>query len=50
MMAALLTNSIQMATPFEALAAEICEPESSMFSMPILLLVALIGATVGGSD
>ncbi|EFH61272.1 hypothetical protein ARALYDRAFT_478824 [Arabidopsis lyrata subsp. lyrata] len=47
-MAALLTNSIQMATPFEALAAEICEPESSMFSMPILLLVALIGATVGG--
>jgi len=47
-MAVLLTNSLQMATPLEALAAEICEPESSMFSMPILLLVALIGATVGG--
>ncbi|XP_010487198.1 PREDICTED: protein FLUORESCENT IN BLUE LIGHT, chloroplastic [Camelina sativa] len=47
-MAVLLTNSLQMATPLEALAAETCEPESSMFSMPILLLVALVGATVGG--
>ncbi|XP_023641524.1 protein FLUORESCENT IN BLUE LIGHT, chloroplastic isoform X2 [Capsella rubella] len=47
-MALLFTNSLQMATPLEALAAETCEPESSMFSMPILLLVALIGATVGG--
>ncbi|XP_010465293.1 PREDICTED: protein FLUORESCENT IN BLUE LIGHT, chloroplastic-like [Camelina sativa] len=42
-MAVLLTNS-----PLEALAAETCEPERSMFSMPILLLVALVGATVGG--
>ncbi|CAE6133136.1 unnamed protein product [Arabidopsis arenosa] len=49
-MAVFLTNSLQIATPLEALAAEICEPESSMFSMPILLLVALIGATVGESQ
>ncbi|KAJ0264027.1 Protein FLUORESCENT IN BLUE LIGHT [Hirschfeldia incana] len=47
-MAALLTNSFLMGTPLEALAAEICEPESSIFNMPLLLLVALVGATVGG--
>ncbi|KAL0743684.1 hypothetical protein Bca4012_085197 [Brassica carinata] len=47
-MAVLLTNSILMGTPLEALAAEVCEPENSMFSMPILSLVALVGATVGG--
>ncbi|CAN7001498.1 hypothetical protein BRARA_E02713 [Brassica rapa] len=40
--------SLLMGTPLEALAAEMCEPESSMFSMPFLLLVALVGATVGG--
>ncbi|KAF8110522.1 hypothetical protein N665_0083s0084 [Sinapis alba] len=47
-MAVLLTNSILMGTPLEALAVEVCEPENSMFSMPILSLVALVGATVGG--
>ncbi|VVA97581.1 unnamed protein product [Arabis nemorensis] len=47
-MAVLLTNSLLMSTPLEALAAEICEPENSMFSMPVLSLVALVGATVGG--
>ncbi|KAG2315695.1 hypothetical protein Bca4012_066505 [Brassica carinata] len=48
-MAVLLTNSFLMGTPLEALAAtEICEPESSIFNMPVLLLVALVGATVGG--
>ncbi|ESQ48577.1 hypothetical protein EUTSA_v10021156mg [Eutrema salsugineum] len=47
-MAVMLTNSLLMGTPLEALAAEVCEPESSMFSMPVLSLVALIGATVGG--
>ncbi|CAF1704427.1 hypothetical protein HID58_053778 [Brassica napus] len=47
-MAVLLTNSLLMGTPLEALAAEICEPESSIFNMPVLLLVALVGATVGG--
>ncbi|XP_033142337.1 protein FLUORESCENT IN BLUE LIGHT, chloroplastic isoform X3 [Brassica rapa] len=46
--AVLLTNSLLMGTPLEALAAEICEPESSIFNMPVLLLVALVGATVGG--
>lgn len=49
-MAVLLTNSLMMGTPLEALAAEICEPESSMFSMPVLSLVALVGAIVGGSN
>ncbi|CAN8259409.1 unnamed protein product [Cochlearia groenlandica] len=32
-----------MCTPPEALAAEICEQESSMFRMPVLSLVALVG-------
>lgn len=49
MLAMFLTNSLLMGTPLEALAAEVCEPESSMFSMPVLSLVALVGATVGGS-
>ncbi|KAF8090352.1 hypothetical protein N665_0478s0013 [Sinapis alba] len=49
-MAVLFTNSLLMGTPLEALAAaEICVPEeSSIFNMPVLLLVALVGATVGG--
>ncbi|KAJ0249321.1 Protein FLUORESCENT IN BLUE LIGHT [Hirschfeldia incana] len=48
-MAVLLTNSLLIGTPLEALAAtDICEPESSIFNMPVLLLVALVGATVGG--
>ncbi|XP_022572135.1 protein FLUORESCENT IN BLUE LIGHT, chloroplastic isoform X2 [Brassica napus] len=47
-MTVLLTNSLMIGTPLEALAAEICEPESSIFNMPVLLLVALVGATVGG--
>lgn len=28
--------------------AETCEGDNSAFNMPLLLLVALIGATVGG--
>ncbi|KFK38766.1 hypothetical protein AALP_AA3G157800 [Arabis alpina] len=47
-MAVILTNSLLMCTPLEAFAAEICEKENSMFSMPVLSLVALVGATVGG--
>ncbi|OWM86049.1 hypothetical protein CDL15_Pgr027275 [Punica granatum] len=43
----LTCNALMLATPFQAL-AETCEAESSFFNMPILLLVALIGATVGG--
>lgn len=49
-MAMMLTNTLLMSTPLEAIAAEICESESSMFSMPVLSLVALVGATVGGSN
>ncbi|GJX10460.1 tetratricopeptide-like helical domain-containing protein [Tanacetum coccineum] len=43
------TNVLLLAAPLEAM-AETCETEPSLFSMnmPLLLLVALIGATVGG--
>ncbi|XP_010552254.1 PREDICTED: protein FLUORESCENT IN BLUE LIGHT, chloroplastic isoform X2 [Tarenaya hassleriana] len=45
---ALITNALMMGTPLEAL-AETCEPQqTSFFNMPLLLLVALVGATVGG--
>ncbi|KAI3727373.1 hypothetical protein L1987_67187 [Smallanthus sonchifolius] len=42
-------NALLLTTPLEAL-AETCEADQSIFSMnmPLLLLVALIGATVGG--
>lgn len=43
----LFTNSFMLSTPPEAL-AETCEAENSFFNMPLLLFVALIGATVGG--
>lgn len=46
----LLTNVFALAVPLEAI-AETCEAEQSLFfniNMPLLLLVALIGATVGG--
>ncbi|KAL9267401.1 FLUORESCENT IN BLUE LIGHT, chloroplastic-like protein [Drosera capensis] len=45
--AVLLANALVMAAPFEAL-AETCEADNSFFNMPLLLSVALIGATVGG--
>ncbi|KAJ4898070.1 hypothetical protein Rs2_24864 [Raphanus sativus] len=49
-MAVLFTNSLLIGTPLQALSADICEPpESSVFNMPLLLLVALVGGTVGGS-
>ncbi|GAB2268967.1 hypothetical protein Dimus_003902 [Dionaea muscipula] len=44
---ALLINALLMAVPLEAI-AETCEAETSLFNMPLLLLVALVGATVGG--
>ncbi|XP_038683067.1 protein FLUORESCENT IN BLUE LIGHT, chloroplastic-like [Tripterygium wilfordii] len=47
MMGLLVINAFTLATPFEAL-AEKCEAENSVFNMPLLLFVALIGATVGG--
>lgn len=44
-----VTNVLLLATPLDAM-AETCETEQSLLSMnmPLLLLVALIGATVGG--
>lgn len=47
LMTFLVTNALMFTTPFEAL-AETCEATNSFFNMPLLLFVALIGATVGG--
>jgi len=41
------SNILMFAMPNTAL-AETCEADNSFFNMPILLAVALIGATVGG--
>ena len=46
-MAFLLANVFTFSVPLKAM-AETCEAESSAFNMPILLAVALVGATVGG--
>ncbi|KAE8655477.1 Protein FLUORESCENT IN BLUE LIGHT [Hibiscus syriacus] len=43
----LATNVLIFTAPFKSL-AETCEADNSIFNMPLLLLVALIGATVGG--
>ncbi|KAK6785915.1 hypothetical protein RDI58_014440 [Solanum bulbocastanum] len=47
----IMANALMMTSPLDAL-AETCEVDNSpfnmLFNMPILLLVALIGATVGG--
>ncbi|XP_021716560.1 protein FLUORESCENT IN BLUE LIGHT, chloroplastic-like isoform X2 [Chenopodium quinoa] len=45
--AVLLTNAMFLAMPSEAL-AETSEAVNSFFNMPVLLFVALVGATVGG--
>ncbi|KAI4325368.1 hypothetical protein MLD38_030773 [Melastoma candidum] len=42
-----MANALLLTCPLEAL-AETCEADSSFFNMPVLLFVALIGATVGG--
>lgn len=42
-----MANALMLIMPFEAV-AETCEADISSFNMPILLAVALIGATVGG--
>ncbi|KAL5539351.1 hypothetical protein UlMin_044410 [Ulmus minor] len=42
-----VSNSLMFAAPLKAL-AETCEADNSLFNMPLLLAVALIGATVGG--
>ncbi|XP_052180400.1 protein FLUORESCENT IN BLUE LIGHT, chloroplastic isoform X2 [Diospyros lotus] len=43
----IVANGLMLTTPFKAL-AETCEADRSVFDMPLLLFVALIGATVGG--
>ncbi|XP_059297842.1 protein FLUORESCENT IN BLUE LIGHT, chloroplastic-like [Lycium ferocissimum] len=45
----IVANALMMTSPLDAL-AETCEADNSLFNMnmPLLLLVALIGATVGG--
>lgn len=46
-LALVIVNALMFSTPLEAL-AETCEADKSIFNMPLLLFVALIGATVGG--
>ncbi|XP_058179157.1 protein FLUORESCENT IN BLUE LIGHT, chloroplastic isoform X2 [Rhododendron vialii] len=46
-LALIIVNALMFSAPFEAL-AETCEADKSIFNMPLLLFVALIGATVGG--
>ncbi|KAJ8774055.1 hypothetical protein K2173_009486 [Erythroxylum novogranatense] len=43
----LVSNALIWTMPLQAL-AETCEADNSFFNMPLLLFVALIGATVGG--
>ncbi|CAI9782404.1 unnamed protein product [Fraxinus pennsylvanica] len=45
--AVIVANALMLTTAPEAL-AETCVAENSVFSMPLLLFVSLIGATVGG--
>lgn len=45
--AVVLANTLMLIVPLDAL-AETCETDNSFFNMPLLLGVALIGATVGG--
>ncbi|MCL7044775.1 hypothetical protein MKW94_004364 [Papaver nudicaule] len=45
--AVLFANTMMLGLPFPAL-AETCETERSLFEMPLLLTVALVGAVVGG--
>ncbi|PON43589.1 N-terminal acetyltransferase A, auxiliary subunit [Parasponia andersonii] len=42
-----ISNALMFTAPFKAL-AETCEADNSLFNMPVLLAVALVGATVGG--
>ncbi|PRQ34939.1 hypothetical protein RchiOBHm_Chr5g0074611 [Rosa chinensis] len=43
----LLGNALMFTAPLNAL-VETCEADNSFFNMPLLLSVALVGATVGG--
>lgn len=46
-LALIVSNALMLNSPLEAL-AETCETAKSVFDMPLLLFVALVGATVGG--
>lgn len=43
----ILANFLMVMMPSKVL-AEACEPDNSFFNMPLLFIIALIGATVGG--
>ena len=43
----IITNALMLCTPLQVL-AETCETDRPVFEMPLLLFVALVGATVGG--
>lgn len=45
--ALIVSTALMLSTPLEAL-AETCEDDTSVFNMPLLLFVALVGAAVGG--
>jgi uncharacterized MAPEG superfamily protein len=45
--AAVLSTMTLLSVPLEA-SAEMCQPPSSFANMPIFIVVALIGAAVGG--
>ncbi|KAM7476109.1 hypothetical protein LguiB_023352 [Lonicera macranthoides] len=45
--ALIVSTALILSTPLEAL-AETCEGDTSVFNMPLLLFVALVGAAVGG--
>ncbi|KAK3006015.1 hypothetical protein RJ639_016097 [Escallonia herrerae] len=45
--ALIVANAVALATPLRVL-AETCEADKSVFNMPLLLFVAIVGATVGG--
>ncbi|WOG99100.1 hypothetical protein DCAR_0518448 [Daucus carota subsp. sativus] len=43
----IITNALMLCTPLQVF-AETCETDRPVFEMPLLLFVALVGATVGG--
>ena len=46
-MAFYVSNALMFTAPLKAM-AETCEADNAMSNMPVLLAVALVGATVGG--
>jgi hypothetical protein len=43
----LLASLVPFVMPDDAL-AEVCEPDNSLWNMPLLFAIAMVGATVGG--